>query len=469
MELKAILESLIFASDRPLSVKQLASFSESESEGLVTLALAALEEEHRDRGVQLCATAGGYLFRTHPDAGPWVRRMLSGRPQRLTRAMLETLAIVAYRQPVTRPEMEEIRGVDCGGVLRILLERQLIRIVGKKEEVGRPLLYGTTRQFLEFFNLRDLKDLPTLKEFSELSAEHAEEVESRFGEAEAGAAAAVLGRRIAVEAVEDSETSAPSETAASEIRVGEGVNAGLDEGAAREAPASTEAAVPEGGGEGLADMKEGARAEVGLDEAPIESEPRAAEADDGARRDARPETRDLQDAPDGDGPLLVEEDAIGAAPESPGPGPVTPIPSSDEPVESQEPRTLAHRELDDDDQVLEALDRAMARADGVLADHQRKEQARLAEERHALLKHLGVATDPETERAPTDAPGAIRPEAEDEDAAFDPGVRRGSRPRGRSVGPKGPSTRKRKTASLFEPISDEDSDIPYPDEGPDEP
>jgi segregation and condensation protein B len=96
--------------------------------------------------------------------------------------MLETLAIIAYRQPITRPEIEDIRGVDCGGVLRILLDRGLIRIMGKKEEVGRPLLYGSTKQFLEFFHLKDLKELPTLKEFTELSEEHADKVDSEFAD-----------------------------------------------------------------------------------------------------------------------------------------------------------------------------------------------------------------------------------------------------------------------------------------------
>jgi segregation and condensation protein B len=99
------------------------------------------------------------------------------KPQRLTRAALETLAIIAYRQPVTRPEIEEIRGVDCGAVVKALLERKLIKILGKKEEPGRPMLYGTTREFLEFFALKDLASLPTLREFHELSEEHRDIVE----------------------------------------------------------------------------------------------------------------------------------------------------------------------------------------------------------------------------------------------------------------------------------------------------
>ena len=103
--------------------------------------------------------------------------MLQVKPMRLTRAALETLAIVAYRQPVTRPEMEDLRGVDCGAVTKALLERKLIRILGKKDEPGRPLLYGTTKEFLELFNLRDLTQLPTLREFQELSEESRKIVE----------------------------------------------------------------------------------------------------------------------------------------------------------------------------------------------------------------------------------------------------------------------------------------------------
>jgi len=120
---------------------------------------------------------GRWQLRTDPQVGAYVRRLLQVKPMRLTRAALETLAIVAYRQPITRPEMEDLRGVDCGAVTRALLERKLIRILGKKDEPGRPLLYGTTREFLELFNLRDLTQLPTLREFQELSEESRKIVE----------------------------------------------------------------------------------------------------------------------------------------------------------------------------------------------------------------------------------------------------------------------------------------------------
>ena len=183
MSLKSILESLIFASDKPLTVKQLKSLTRSEATEQLREALKALEEEYEGRGINLVHLSGGYIFRTNPEHAEWVRKLLTGRPPRVTQAMLETLAIVAYRQPVTRPELEDIRGVDSGGTLRVLLQRRLVRIVGKKEEPGRPLLYGTTKQFLEFFNLKDLKDLPTLKEFTELSDENADKVDTEYGAA----------------------------------------------------------------------------------------------------------------------------------------------------------------------------------------------------------------------------------------------------------------------------------------------
>ena len=113
--------------------------------------------------------AGGWLFRTNAQYAPFVRELAGGSPVRLTRAQIETLAIMAYRQPITRPEIDDIRGVDSGATLKLLLERDLVRILGKKDEPGRPLLYGTTTQFLEFFGLKSLKDLPTLREFTELT------------------------------------------------------------------------------------------------------------------------------------------------------------------------------------------------------------------------------------------------------------------------------------------------------------
>jgi segregation and condensation protein B len=153
--------------------------------------------------VQLQSVAGGYQFRTHPANAVWVQKLLAQKPVRLSRAQLETLAIVSYRQPITRPEIDEIRGVDTGGSLKTLMDRSLIRILGKKEEVGRPLLYGTTKEFLAFFNLSDLKDLPTLREFHELSDEHQAQVEALESQAPEGSIeSAAEAARLPIERIE---------------------------------------------------------------------------------------------------------------------------------------------------------------------------------------------------------------------------------------------------------------------------
>lgn len=147
----------------------------------VKAAVARLTDTYSRRaGFDLVTVAGGYQLRTSATVAGFVRQFLQVKPTRLSRAQLETLAIVAYRQPVTRPEIEQIRGVDCGAAMKILLERKLVRILGKKEEVGRPLLYGTTKEFLEFFNLKSLMELPTLREFQELSEEHQRKVEEEL-------------------------------------------------------------------------------------------------------------------------------------------------------------------------------------------------------------------------------------------------------------------------------------------------
>jgi segregation and condensation protein B len=174
--LPSIVESLLLAADKPLSPADLGQLVGERDLGKIEHALAALEEHYRGRGIQLGPVAGGWQLRTNPENAPWVQKLIAQKPVRLTRSQLETMAIIGYRQPITRPEIDEIRGVDSGGTLKTLLDRGLVRILGKKEEPGRPLLYGTTRDFLEFFNLRDLKDLPTLREFHELSEEHQAQV-----------------------------------------------------------------------------------------------------------------------------------------------------------------------------------------------------------------------------------------------------------------------------------------------------
>lgn len=169
-ELKAIVESLVFVSDAPLRPERIAEALDVER-GRVMQILRELEAEYRQarRGFILDEVAGGFQFRTRAEHADWVRRLNKNRPFRFSRAALETLAIVAYRQPITRAEIEYLRGVDSGGVLKTLLDRHLVRILGKKEIAGRPMIYGTTREFLELFGLRDLAALPTLKEFSEIT------------------------------------------------------------------------------------------------------------------------------------------------------------------------------------------------------------------------------------------------------------------------------------------------------------
>jgi segregation and condensation protein B len=175
---RTAVETLLFLAEKPLSVEELRAATGIEPARLLR-ALDQVSGHHREgiSGVVLHEVAGGWQLRTSPDNADFARRFLRVKPQRLTRAALETLAIVAYRQPVTRPEIEEIRGVDCGAVVKALLERRLLKILGKKEEPGRPILYGTTREFLEFFALKDLASLPTLREFHELSEEHRDIVE----------------------------------------------------------------------------------------------------------------------------------------------------------------------------------------------------------------------------------------------------------------------------------------------------
>jgi segregation and condensation protein B len=172
-----VLEALFFAAEKPLDIPALEETTQFAKE-LIYSSIAELSKRYAPgAGVVLFDLGGRWQLRTDPQVGAYVRRMLQVKPMRLTRAALETLAIVAYRQPITRPEIEDLRGVDCGAVTKALLERKLIRILGKKDEPGRPLLYGTSKEFLELFNLRDLTQLPTLREFQELSEESRKIVE----------------------------------------------------------------------------------------------------------------------------------------------------------------------------------------------------------------------------------------------------------------------------------------------------
>ncbi|MDC0683575.1 SMC-Scp complex subunit ScpB [Sorangium atrum] len=179
--LKGVLEALIFVAERPVPARELARSANAEHR-VVRELLAELVAEYDGRGFRLDEVAGGYVFRTSAAFAPFVREVTEQKPVKMSRAQTETLAIVAYRQPITRPEIDEIRGVDSGAALKSLLERDLVRILGKKDEPGRPMLYGTTAQFLEFFGLKALGELPTLREFTELTDESRRAYERELGE-----------------------------------------------------------------------------------------------------------------------------------------------------------------------------------------------------------------------------------------------------------------------------------------------
>ncbi|MDP2276540.1 MAG: SMC-Scp complex subunit ScpB [Archangium sp.] len=175
-QIRNVIESVLFVAPQPLTLDQFFDATGIDREK-IEKALQELMLARVDCGIMLHEVAGAWQLRTVPESAEYVRRFLKVKPQRLTRAAVETLALIAYRQPVTRPEIEDVRGVDSGAVLKALLDRRLIKIVGKKEEVGRPILYGTSREFLEFFALKSLSALPTLREFQELSEENQEIVE----------------------------------------------------------------------------------------------------------------------------------------------------------------------------------------------------------------------------------------------------------------------------------------------------
>jgi len=169
--LKSVVESLLFVADAPLTLDRLCSILEEYERQDIRAAVEALLAEYRqaERGIYLAEVAGGWQFRSRPENADYLRRLSRSRTFRFSHSSLETLAIIAYRQPITRAEVEYLRGVDSGGVLKTLLEKKLIRILGKKDIPGKPLIYGTSREFLETFNLKDLASLPTLKEVQELT------------------------------------------------------------------------------------------------------------------------------------------------------------------------------------------------------------------------------------------------------------------------------------------------------------
>lgn len=172
--LAAIVEALIFASEKPLTTAEIAGLADV-TPAAAAEAIRAIAEKFRSNpchGIFLAEIADGYQFRTRPELAFWIKKLYRSRPLRLSRAALEILAIIAYRQPLTRASIEGIRGVDCGGTLKNLLEKKIIRIAGKKDAPGKPLLYATSDIFLEIFGLRNLEELPDMKQIDELFADH---------------------------------------------------------------------------------------------------------------------------------------------------------------------------------------------------------------------------------------------------------------------------------------------------------
>ena len=169
-ELKFVIEALLFASERPLTVEQIKqAFDENLSTEDISLSLEALKNDYESqgRGFRLFEIAGGFQLVTDPRFGSYLKKFYQEREKkRLSQASLETLSVIAYRQPVTRADIEFIRGVNVDGALKTLLEKGVVKMVGRKEVPGRPMLYGTTKEFLDHFGLKSTKDLPALSEYS---------------------------------------------------------------------------------------------------------------------------------------------------------------------------------------------------------------------------------------------------------------------------------------------------------------
>jgi segregation and condensation protein B len=174
--LKLIIEALLFSSEKPITPREIHSYLPDAKISDIKSALRVLkyELEAMGRSFGLKEVANGYQFRTHSKYAPYILKMLQASPNKLSRAAMETLAIIAYKQPILRQEIERLRGVDVGGILKTLMEKELIRIMGRKNLPGRPLIYGTTKRFLEIFDLKDISALPKLKEIKAFGSEEYE-------------------------------------------------------------------------------------------------------------------------------------------------------------------------------------------------------------------------------------------------------------------------------------------------------
>lgn len=176
-ELKGILEALLYVSHEPLTLEKLMTVFGGTPKIVLHNALQALQQDYdqEGRGLKISEVAGGFVMVTRQDCAPWITRLQKVKPSaRVSRSAMETLAIVAYKQPIVRAEIEQIRGVETSGVLRTLLDQKLLRIVGRKDVPGRPIMYGTSKTFLQRFGLRDLRDLPPLREFQALGEQIAQ-------------------------------------------------------------------------------------------------------------------------------------------------------------------------------------------------------------------------------------------------------------------------------------------------------
>lgn len=172
-ELRSIIEALLFVSQEPITLERIMNIAEMGDRGRTLAAIKEIKEEYfkNGHGLQIVEVAGGYQMMTRAEFAPWIKRLEKiTTPSRLSRSALEVLAIIAYKQPIVRSEIEAIRGVDSTGVIKTLLERRLIKIMGRKDIIGRPIMYGVTKGFLNAFGLKDLSELPSLKEFSDIAS-----------------------------------------------------------------------------------------------------------------------------------------------------------------------------------------------------------------------------------------------------------------------------------------------------------
>jgi segregation and condensation protein B len=178
LEKMAIIEALIFASETPLTLEKVQKIFPELEKGEISASFRQLVREYEERkgGFYIHEVAGGFRFQTRIEMSPWIRKLKTVRALSLSPSAMETLAVVAYRQPVVKADIDRIRGVDTGGLLRGLLEKKLLRIVGRKDVPGKPIIYGTTRKFLEIFNLKNLSELPTLREMKDLQPSDLEDI-----------------------------------------------------------------------------------------------------------------------------------------------------------------------------------------------------------------------------------------------------------------------------------------------------